>query len=195
MKPDETIFRTKRKYFVVIILCFLYGGYSIISLGTHLYSSFWARDVAGLPGPREFRAMDDLNDSNSLQSQAGSQSARARNLSLVDILLSPQSIEYLFGGIVSIIAGLTIWSITREKEIKSIKEQTADNLMLPDEKAVINYLKRSGFESTQAKLAKETGLNKVQVHRVVKRLESKGIVEKHDYGLTNKILLKKELFE
>jgi len=56
-------------------------------------------------------------------------------------------------------------------------------------------LRSSHYESTQSRLAKETGLGKVQVHRAIKRLEAKGLIEKHDYGLTNKILLKKELFE
>jgi len=35
----------------------------------------------------------------------------------------------------------------------------------------------------------------VQVHRAIKRLEAKGVLEKHDYGLTNKIILKKEFVE
>lgn len=193
MKPDETIFRAKKKYVFVMILCFLYAGFSIISFSYDVYSRFWVKEVVGAPPFREMR-INDFNDSNS---RAGQQAAprQFRNPDPFEILTSPQSLTYLLGGIVSIIAGITIWFLIREKEIKGIKEQTADNLMLPDEKAVINYLKRSGFESTQAKLAKETGLNKVQVHRVLKRLEAKGIVQKHVYGLTNKIILKKELFE
>ena len=66
---------------------------------------------------------------------------------------------------------------------------------MPDEKKIIDVLKASSFESTQSKIVRETGLSKVQAHRAIKRLESKGVLEKHDYGLTNKIILKKELFE
>ncbi|MFH1586999.1 MAG: MarR family transcriptional regulator, partial [Candidatus Diapherotrites archaeon] len=66
---------------------------------------------------------------------------------------------------------------------------------LPDEKALIETLKKFNYELTQSQLTKESGLTKVQVHRAVKKLEDKGVLEKHDYGLTNKIILKKELIE
>jgi uncharacterized membrane protein len=36
---------------------------------------------------------------------------------------------------------------------------------------------------------KRTKLSKVKVHRVLKRLESMGIVNKYSYGITNKIRL------
>ena len=111
------------------------------------------------------------------------------------VVLSPAAIFLLIGGLISISAGLTISSITRQKEISAIKKEVSSSFLLPDEKAVVEALKRSDFESTQAKLVRETGLNKVQVHRAIKRLESKGVLEKHDYGLTNKIILKKEFFE
>ena len=81
-----------------------------------------------------------------------------------------------------------------EKEIKAVKQVTTAKLLLPDELAVVDTLKKFDFELTQSKLAKETGLNKVQIHRAIKRLESKGALEKHNYGLTNKIILKKEFF-
>ncbi|MFH1224496.1 MAG: MarR family transcriptional regulator [Candidatus Diapherotrites archaeon] len=111
------------------------------------------------------------------------------------LLLSPVSLYWLIGGLVSIFAGFAIWSLIREKEIKQIKLETANNLLLPDERKVIDALKGANYEMTQAKLAKETGLGKVQVHRAVKRLEAKGVLEKHGYGLTNKIILKREVFE
>jgi uncharacterized membrane protein len=96
---------------------------------------------------------------------------------------------------ISILAGLSIWQITRVRELKKLKQETTDNLLLPDEKTIIHFLKENGFESTQSRLVKETGLSKVQVHRILSRLEAKGVLEKHKYGLTNKIVLKKELFE
>ena len=111
------------------------------------------------------------------------------------IISSPASILVLFSGIISLWAGLTIWGITRDKEIKKIKQETADYLLLPDEKKVIEALKKHDYSLTQSKITSESGLTKVQVHRVIKKLEMKGLVEKHEYGLTNKIVLKKELFE
>ncbi len=101
----------------------------------------------------------------------------------------------LASGIISIIAGLTIWGLTRTKERQAIREDVAENLLLPDEKRVINALKKAGYELTQKRLSAESGLSRVQVHRVVKKLEAKGLLEKHDYGMTNKIVLKREFFE
>ncbi|OQA30230.1 MAG: hypothetical protein BWY55_00933 [archaeon ADurb.Bin336] len=85
--------------------------------------------------------------------------------------------------------------ITRKNEIKKIKQETTDYLLLPEEKKVIEILKKNDYSLPQNKITKETGLTKVQVHRVLKRLETKGLIEKYEYGLTNKIVLKKEFFD
>lgn len=50
-------------------------------------------------------------------------------------------------------------------------------------------------ELTQSDLVRKTKLSKVKVHRIVKRLESLGIVSKYPYGITNKIKLEKSLYE
>ncbi|GEM_PF-1493600 len=110
-------------------------------------------------------------------------------------IVSPASLIFIVSGLISLLAGLTIWRFSRERDIQSIKQEAADYLLLPDEKKVISVLKHSGYESTQKKLSTESGLSRVQVHRVIKKLEAKGLLEKHDYGMTNKIILKKDLFE
>ncbi len=195
MKPNETTSKMRKRYFAVIILCFLFGGFSLISFILQAYTVFWRIELVGFPlGERISQSLPagarDLNiDSNRFD--------RARFLppDPVQALLSPTSLYLIAGAVVAILAGITIWNLIREKEIKAIKQETANNLLLPDEKKVIDTLKKANFESTQSKLVKETGLSKVQVHRTIKRLESKGVLEKHNYGLTNKIILKKEFFE
>ena len=191
MKPNETIFKAKKKYIAVMVLCFLFAGFSLISFINHLYGIFWQTSVGDFP--RFPARMEDFNRQPNNDANRGAEVMQAQDP--IVRLASPQALSYLIGGIIAILAGFAIWGLIREKEIKSIKQETANNLLLPDEKAVINYLKKCGFESTQSKLAKETGFNKVQVHRAIKRLESKGVLEKHEYGLTNKIILKKEIFE
>lgn len=176
-----------------MVLCFLFAGFSIISLVNQLFGIFWRAEMPEFPRRTEIGA--DLNNFRAIETAIDENQRFLFFQNPASRLLSQQSITFLFGGIISMFAGLAIWSLLREKEIKSIKHETANNLLLPDEKEIINALKRSDFESTQAKLAKETGLNKVQIHRAIKRLESKGVLEKHEYGLTNKILLKKEIFE
>jgi uncharacterized membrane protein len=211
MKQTETGFKGKRKYTTIMILCFLYGGFSLASFALQSYTVFWQTEIMGFPfgenrALRIESGVDDLNrfpqfaaapDLNHPVQDEANRIARARTASqnMLGMLVSPVSLSWLIGAMVSILAGMAIWNITREKERKSIRQETADNLLLPDEKKIIDALKKSKYEMKQSSLAKETGLSKVQVHRAVKRLESRGILEKHAYGLTNKIILNKKLFE
>lgn len=186
MKKDE---KPGKKYFAVMLLCFIYGGFSLILFLFQVYSFFW---LAEMNGPDFTPSQFDANrfDANRALGRAG-----GFNRNPFSLLTSPMNISYLFGGLISIIAGLTILHLIREKEIKKVKEQTANNLLLPEEIKVIEALKNAGYELTQSKLVRETGLSKVQVHRAVKKLEAKGVLKKHGYGLTNKIILDKEVFE
>lgn len=192
MKPSETILSPRKRYLLVAFLCFLYAGFSIIVFLNQAYTDFWRTELLG--PPRFSREIPDLNRLGPEDLNRIAQGNRfSRDPSV--LFTSPASLSHLLGGIISLLAGITIWSLTHEKEIKKIKQETANNLLLPEERTVIEVLKQSGYELTQNKLAKETGLNKVQIHRTVSRLETKGILEKHKYGLTNKIILKKEIFE
>jgi len=181
-----------------MVLCFLYGGFAILLFLFLLYSAMWMPEQANLWGvggrnpdlnrasPEDINRFPDFNRTMRMPR------------SFFDpwgFFSSPLALAFLVSGVISLIAGMTIWSLVREKEIKSVKQQTANNLLLPDERKVIDALKASDYELTQSKMARETGMSKVQVHRALKRLESKGVIEKHGYGLTNKIILRKEFFE
>lgn len=184
-----------------MLLCFIYGGFSLILFLFQIYSVFWMAEVADFPD--EGARIADINvydlnarDLNRADAWNGRENSPIRmRTNPFAMLTSPANLSYLIGGLVAIVAGLTIGGLIREREVKRVKKETADNLLLPDEKAVVEVLKNSNYESTQSKIVKETGLGKVQVHRAVKRLEAKGALEKHNYGITNKIILKKELFE
>ncbi|MFA6269247.1 MAG: hypothetical protein WCW13_05885 [archaeon] len=201
MKPIETILNKKNRENIVMWVSLLYGGFAIILFLMDLYSVIWLEGSV-FSQNTELRAIDsnfislDVNhpDNNRFDNNHSFPGGRipfgpTRNL------FSPSSILVLVSGIISLASGLTIMNILRKHEIKKIKQETADYLLLPDEKKVIEVLKEGGYSLPQNKITKESGLNKVQVHRVLKRLESKGLIEKHEYGLTNKIVLKKELFE
>ena len=86
-------------------------------------------------------------------------------------------------------------NLLRAKETKELKKEVIESMILPDEKIVIKELERSNGEMTQSDLVRRTNLSKVKVHRIVKRLESLGIVSKYPYGITNKIKLEKSLYE
>jgi len=178
-------------------LCILYGGFAIFLFALDIYSLIWSGSTffSTNPQQREF----DQNRFTSIDANFGNDSNHERAgppmFNPLRIITSPASILILISGLISLSAGFTIWSITREKEIKKIKQETADYLLLPDEKKVIEVLKHNDYSLPQNRITKESGLTKVQVHRVLKRFEIKGLIEKHEYGLTNKIVLKKELIE
>ncbi|MEK6959293.1 MAG: hypothetical protein AABW59_04585 [archaeon] len=198
MKPSETKHKAKKAQSVIMWLCILYGGFAIILFAFDLYSAIWLGSsfLTSTQTTDKFDQnivpMNDSNfprDMNRVRPEGNGFAIPFRGVG------SPASIMVLFSGLLSLAAGFTIWGLVRTHEIKKIKQETAEYLLLPDEKKIIEALKRNDYSLTQSKIVYESGLNKVQVHRVIKRLEAKGLLEKHDYGVTNKIVLKKELIE
>ena len=193
MKPNETEKKVRKRYSLIMWICILYGGFTVILFALDLYTIIWSGGSLFQSPVQPREAFHDANISiNDFNRLAG---APRMEFNPLRIATSPFSITLFLSGIIMLAAGFTIWRITREKEIKKIREEAADQFLLPDEKKVIDTLKRNNYSLTQSQITKETGLNKVQVHRVIKRLETKELINKHAYGLTNKIVLKKELFE
>ena len=172
-----------KKYFVVMILCFIIGGFVITAYVMQAYTDVWNRDFL-----RPLHQVRAENNSNLSNQRIRDDNSTANRLAL---LTSPFSLMTLISGIVLVLGGLSIWSITREKELKNTKDKITNILLLPEERAVIEQLKKSNGEMTQSQLVMKTGLSKVKIHRIVKNLEIKGIIKKYQYGLTNKILLEK----
>ena len=177
-----------KKYNAAMILCFLIGGFSIFLYIFQLYSAFWGFEIFGaqrLPG-------NNLTELNRTIRAAENRSFGRIGNPITD-LTSPFSFMLLLNGIVLILGGIAIWKLTREKEIGLVKEKLTSLLLLPEERIVIDELKKSKGEITQSQLVKRTGMSKVKIHRVVNRLAAKGIIKKYQYGLTNKIVLEKDL--
>ncbi|MBN2566765.1 MarR family transcriptional regulator [Candidatus Woesearchaeota archaeon] len=65
----------------------------------------------------------------------------------------------------------------------------------PDERVVIDALISQQGSMRQSAIAATTGLDKVRVHRVIGRLESKRIVEKTDEGACKRVSLIPDLIE
>ncbi|MCX6803546.1 MAG: hypothetical protein NTY48_03165, partial [Candidatus Diapherotrites archaeon] len=174
MKPAETSKILTKRHSLIMWICFLYGGFAIILFALDVYTAFWSGGTifsSTFSPAVQLRDFDhniiearDLNHSFPMQRP---------EFNPMRLITSPFSIAFLISGIISLAAGYTILTITREKEIKKIREEAADMFLLPDEKKVIDMLKRNNYSLTQSQLTKETGLNKVQVHRVIKRLEAK----------------------
>ena len=85
------------------------------------------------------------------------------------------------------------------EEVKPKKELDANTLdpevLMPDEKKLIKVLQRHEGAMTQKDLVRESGLSKVKVSRVLKKLEAKKIITKYEFGMTNRIRLEKKLDE
>jgi uncharacterized membrane protein len=141
------------------------------------------------PAPIFSRELREGNISNITNSSMPPRNFVIENPS--SLLFSPFSITFLIMGIISLVAGLAIWNLIREKEIKSTKKALLDVFLLPEEKKVLSDIEKYGGSLTQREIAKTTGFSRVKVHRIIKNLEKKNLIIKQQYGMTNKIVLKK----
>lgn len=186
-----------KKYVVVMILCFLFGGYSLILYLMQIYSIFWQTEtVMGIrregeifPAPIFSRELREENISNITNASMPPRNFVIENPS--SLLFSPFSITFLIMGIISLFAGFAIWNLIREKEIKSTKKAILDVFLLPEEKKVLNEIEKYGGSLTQSELTKTTGFSRVKIHRIIRNLEKKNLIMKQQYGMTNKIVLKR----
>jgi uncharacterized membrane protein len=186
-----------RKYVVIMILCFLFGGYSLILYLMQIYSIFWQTEtVMGIrregeifPTPVFSRELREENISNITNVSMPPRSFIIASPS--SLLFSPFSITFLIMGIISLLAGFTIWNLVREKEIKTTKKAILDVFLLPEEKKVLSEIEKYGGTLTQSEIVKTTGFSRVKIHRIIKNLEKKNLIMKQQYGMTNKIILKR----
>jgi len=107
---------------------------------------------------------------------------------LINAILTP---------ILSAIASVVLYSSISKPRIRTLRvRRTMDmnNLLRiglsMNEARAVSIIMREGGVLTQSRLAKEMGLSKYQASRLVRRLESKGIVEKRRIGITNLIILR-----
>jgi len=172
-----------------MILCFLFGGFAIGSYLLQVYSAVWQNDIGHIirGESRNLPLNVSLNESNTTLFER----SRVIFPDSYSALVSPISIVLFFTGIVSLLAGFSIWSLVREKEIKSTKKAMLDIFLLPEEKRVLEEIEKQGGSIRQNEIVRNTGFSRVKVHRVIKNLEKKNLVMKQQYGMTNKIALKK----
>jgi len=187
-----------KKYVVIMTLCFLFGGYSLILYLMQIYSIFWQNEmILGIRGEEESFSIPifsrELREGN-ISREINASLPPRRSFVVANsssLLFSPFSISFLIMGIVSLLAGFSIWNLVREKEIKTTKKAIIDVFLLPEEKKVLSEIERYGGSLTQSEIVKAIGFSRVKVHRIIKNLEKKNLIIKQQYGMTNKIILKK----
>ncbi|MEM4638074.1 MAG: hypothetical protein QXK76_03590 [Candidatus Woesearchaeota archaeon] len=99
-----------------------------------------------------------------------------------------------------LVVGATIYHIMSsdiEKKEKTIQKnnQIILKLLTGEERNVVNTLVEQGGKVRQYELSHLPNLNKVKTHRIILKLEQKGIIEKQRLGKINNIVLDKELYE
>lgn len=180
-----------RKHSAIMLTCFIAGGFSVMLYAIQAYSVIWRADAAPAANMSggNFSApvfsQSPVRENNSMPGRRGLEFANPASF-----LFSPFSVALLAVGVSSLLGGLSIWALVREKEIVSAKKKILDAFLLPAEKIVLDRLKKSGGLLTQNELAGSTGFSRVKVHRIIKNLERKELVTKQQYGMTNKIALK-----
>ena len=168
----------KKVHTSIMILCFVYGGISLVIFIFQLYmlirtGQFYQSQIPSNIADNLFRN--------------GFWGSHRR------LLFYPIVIVSFLGSIIAILAGLSLMDLLKKKEAKELAKNIVDSMILPNEKLIIAELENHGGELTQSELVKNTGLSKVNIHRIVKRLESLNMVNKLSYGMTNKIkLIKKD---
>jgi uncharacterized membrane protein len=172
------------KYSILMVLLFIVGGFSFLSYIFQVYQTLWGLET--FPFPRERLINESFIDNRSLENRVRPSPESA--------LTAPFSLMLLVDGVFSIVGGLSLWQLTREKELTSVKENISSLLLTPEEKTIIEELKKSHGQLNQNQIVRRTGLSKVKVHRALLRLETRKIVKKYPYGLTNKIVLEKSPF-
>jgi hypothetical protein len=186
-----------KKYAAVMILCFLFGGFSLILYLLMMYSVFWQNEmILGIRSEGEIFNVPVF--ANELRNTSGNFTPPPMNperrfiiSNPSSLIFSPFSLTFLIMGIISIIAGISLWNLIRDREIKFTKKAMMDVFLMPEEKKVLEEIEKYGGSLTQSELVKTTGLSRVKIHRVLRNLENKKIIIKQEYGMTNKIVLKK----
>lgn len=82
-----------------------------------------------------------------------------------------------------------------ETKEQNLKKNTAVILKLlnDDERKVVNALLENHGKALQSEVSRLPGMSKVKSHRVVQRLLDRGVLQKEEFGKTNKIRFAPEI--
>jgi len=176
-------------YMVVMLLCFLYAGFSVYTFVSEMNAIARAEFVDRYLY-ETFDSGLDTNLGDVLSNDTGA-SDQLRQ-SIVSSYYYRNAYFALAGAIIGFLAGVSILLMLQSKSDSEARQDVLDVALTDDEKHVVENLKSSGGIMTQSELVKASGLTKVKIHRVIKRLEALGIVSKYPHGMTNKIKLQKK---
>lgn len=101
-------------------------------------------------------------------------------------------------GVFGIFSGLVVYSImtaTLEKQRQLVKTNLGIIMKFlgDDEREIVDLLMRKEGMTTQSEIAKLPGMSRLKAHRIVKKLEDRGIVHVEKYGKINMVRIVDEL--
>jgi uncharacterized membrane protein len=103
-------------------------------------------------------------------------------------------------GFILVLGGTLAWYYTgakMERQETTLKKNTRIilNFLSDEEQAAIKHLLQKGGSCPQYDLAHLPGTNKVKMHRILTKIEQKGIIRRERQGKVNQVVLDRELYE
>ena len=94
--------------------------------------------------------------------------------------------------VASVLAALLSFKVCKKA---SVSVEVVEYLLPPDERKIVSILVEHGGEMKQAELVAFSGINKVKVHRILKKMEERGLIELVPVGKYNIVRLDRHVVE
>ncbi len=184
--------RSLRALHAMAYISIVYGGFLILLFCTLSYFALWRQEFLPIfPENPTHHAVFNNSNLTTMQLPEFNRTGEGftRTEDPLAVVLSLQSIAILLTGVLFLVNGYFLLKYLRHKEHSDVKKFVTSSLLTDEEKAVYEYLLKSGGEATQKQLSLSTGFSAVKIYRVLKRLEGKKVVKTFPYGMTKKIVL------
>ena len=101
-------------------------------------------------------------------------------------------------GVFGVFSGLTVFSIMnatieRQKQVVRTNTDIIMKFLTSEDREIVELLLSKQGMTTQSEIARLPGMSRLKAHRVVKKLEDRGIVHVEKYGKINMIRIVDEL--
>ncbi len=101
-------------------------------------------------------------------------------------------------GLFGVFSGLVVFSImnaTLEKQKKVVQTNLGIimKFLSPDDREIVDLLLQKDGRTTQSEIARLPGMSRLKAHRIVRKLEERGIVHVEKYGKINSVRIVDEL--
>lgn len=150
------------------LLSMAFGGFLILTYVAMAYMAVWRGEFfPGFPGGPRRMPQDNP----------------------VALLLSPFFLLVLLCGLAFLANGYVLLRHVRHSEVRRTRFETLSVALTEDENEAVQALESVANGLTQKELSVRLGFSAVRIHRVLARLEQKGLVKLFPFGMTNKVVL------